>query len=130
MATTKEKKNEIDKYIATFPLQTQNHLKQMRATIKKAAPAADELISYKMPAYKYKGVLAYFAGFKNHIGLYALGSPQKQFKDELSMYKTGKGSIQFPLDKKLPIGLIAKIIKFRVKENDIKFELKNKKKKI
>ena len=82
-----------------------------------------------MPAYKYKGVLAYFAGYKNHIGLYALGSPQKEFKEELLKYKTGKGSIQFPLDKKLPIALITKIIKFRVKENDIKLELKSKKKK-
>ena len=101
----------------------------MRATIKKSAPDAEEIISYKMPAYKYKGVLAYFAGYKNHIGLYALGSPQKEFKEELLKYKTGKGSIQFPLDKKLPIGLITKIIKYRVKENDIKLELKSKKKK-
>ena len=124
-----KKINEIDKYIATFPKETQVYLEQLRATIKKSAPDAEEIISYKMPAYKYKGVLAYFAGYKNHIGLYELGSPQKEFKEELLKYKTGKGSIQFPLDKKLPIGLITKIIKYRVKENDIKLELKSKKKK-
>ena len=124
-----KKINEIDTYISSFPKETQTYLEQLRATIKKAAPHAEEIISYKMPAYKYKGVLAYVAGYKNHIGLYALGSPQKEFKEELLKYKTGKGSIQFPLDKKLPIALITKIIKFRVKENDIKHELKSKKKK-
>ena len=76
-----KKINEIDKYIATFPKETQVYLEQLRATIKKSAPDAEEIISYKMPAYKYKGVLAYFAGYKNHIGLYALGSPQKEFKE-------------------------------------------------
>ncbi len=120
--------NEIDRYISAYPKDAQVHLKQLRAIIKKSAPKADEIISYGMPAYKYKGVLAYFAGFKYHVGLYALGSPQREFKEELVNYKSGKGSIQFPLDKKLPIGLITKIIKFRVRENDIKFELKKKKK--
>jgi uncharacterized protein YdhG (YjbR/CyaY superfamily) len=107
----------VDEYIKTFPKKTQKYLKQMRTAIKKAAPKAEEGIGYKMPAYKYNGVLVYFAGYAKHIGFYATPTGHKEFKKELSIYKEGKGSVQFPLDEPLPIALITKIVKFRVKEN-------------
>jgi uncharacterized protein YdhG (YjbR/CyaY superfamily) len=114
----------VDNYIAAFPKETQMLLEQMRATIKKAAPQAEELISYRMPAYKYKGILVYFAGYKNHIGFYPTPSGIKNFKEELSIYNGAKGSVQFPLDKQLPHTLIRKIVKFRLKENANKAEAK------
>lgn len=117
MITKKDKENDIDKYIAGFPEITQKHLKQLRTTVIKAAPMADEVLSYRMPAYKYNGILLYFAAFKHHIGFYPLTTAIAKFKKELSIYKGAKGSVQFPLDKPLPIGLITKIVKFRVKEN-------------
>lgn len=117
-----------DTYIGTFPKETQLVLEQMRATILKAAPGAEEIISYGMPAFRINGgMLMYFAGYKNHIGLYALPSGNAAFKKELSAYKMGKGSIQFPLDKKLPLALITKIVKFRVQENLEKVKSKAKK---
>jgi uncharacterized protein YdhG (YjbR/CyaY superfamily) len=103
-----------------FPQQTpevQILLEQMRQTIKKAAPKAEEVISYNMPAFKYHGILVYFAAYKNHIGFYATPTGHSEFKEELSIYKQGKGSVQFPLTKPLPLDLITKIVKFRVKEN-------------
>lgn len=119
-----------DQYIASFPKETQILLEKMRATILKSAPSAEEIISYGMPAFKINGaMLMYFAGYKNHIGLYALPSGNAAFKKELAAYKIGKGSIQFPLDKKLPLVLITKIVKFRVKENLEKEKAKNKSKK-
>jgi uncharacterized protein YdhG (YjbR/CyaY superfamily) len=111
-----QKSNEIDKYISTFPKDTQVILEKMRAIIMKAAPTAEEVISYKMPAYKLNRVLVYFAAYKNHIGLYPTASGIKAFEGELTNYKWSKGAIQFPLDKPLPIGLITKIVKFKVKE--------------
>ncbi len=116
----------VDAYIASFPESTQKGLEQIRTLIKKAAPKAEELISYQMPAYKYHGVLVYFAGYKNHIGFYAAPTGHATFKKELSVYKTGKGSVQFPHDKPLPTALITKIVKFRVKENAEKAKLKKK----
>jgi len=107
----------VDEYIESFPKETQKYLKQMRAAIKKAAPKAEEGIGYKMPAYKLNGVLVYFAGYAKHIGFYATPTGHKEFKKELSIYKEGKGSVQFPLDEPLPVDLITKIVKFRVKEN-------------
>ena len=108
----------VDEYIAGFDSATQAILKQMRETIKNAAPKAEESISYMMPAYKYLGKpLVYFAGYKNHIGFYATPTGHEGFKKELSIYKQGKGSVQFPLDKPLPLSLIIKIVKFRVKQN-------------
>ncbi len=89
----------------------------MRQAIIKAAPAAEERISYGMPAYKLHGVLVYFAGYKNHIGFYATPTGHAAFKKELSVYKEGKGSVQFPLEEALPLSLVIKIVKFRVKEN-------------
>ncbi len=114
----------VDAYIASFPDSTQKRLQQIRILIKKAAPNADELISYQMPAYKYHGMLVYFAGYKNHVGFYAAPTGHETFKKELSVYKTGKGSVQFPHDQPLPTTLITKIVKFRVKENAEKAKLK------
>ena len=107
----------IDDYIAGFPLDVQKILQKVRATIKRAAPQADETISYQMPTLKLEGNLVHFAAFKNHIGLYPTPSGTERFRKELSSYETGKGSIRFPLDKPIPYDLIAKIVKFRVREN-------------
>jgi uncharacterized protein YdhG (YjbR/CyaY superfamily) len=111
---------DIDSYIAEQLPDVRNKLMQIRQTIKTSAPEAEELISYNMPAFKYHGILVYFAGYKNHIGFYALPSGQKAFEKELSIYKQGKGSVQFPLDKPMPLALIKKMVKFRVKENLLK----------
>ena len=107
----------IDEYIAIQTPEVQILLVQMRQTIQKAAPEAEEFISYNMPAYKYHGMLVYFAAYKNHIGFYATPTGHSEFKDELSVYKQGKGSVQFPLSKPLPLDLISRIVAFRVKEN-------------
>jgi uncharacterized protein YdhG (YjbR/CyaY superfamily) len=109
--------NDIDKYLAGFPPDTQKRLQQLRAAIIKAAPDAEEVISYQMPAYKYHGMLVYFAAYENHIGFYPTPSGIEKFKKELSVYKGAKGSVQFPLDKALPLQLITKIVTFRKKEN-------------
>jgi uncharacterized protein YdhG (YjbR/CyaY superfamily) len=107
----------IDEYILIFPKDVQKILRQIRETIKKAAPNAEEVISYGMPAFKQSKVLVYFAAYKNHIGFYPTANPIKAFSKELDGYKTSKGTIQFPLDKKIPLTLISKITKFRVKED-------------
>lgn len=113
-----EKPTTIPEYFSAFPAETQAIMQQVRETIKKAAPGAEELISYAMPAYKLNGrALVYFAGYKNHIGFYATPTGHEEFKKELSVYKQGKGSVQFPLDKPMPLDLIKRIVKFRVKEN-------------
>ena len=109
--------NTIDEYISSQSPEIQTLLTQIRKTIKQAAPEAEEVISYQMPAYKYHGILVYFAAFKNHIGFYATPNGHSEFKEELSGYKQGKGSVQFPIDKPMPLDLIAKIVKFRVTEN-------------
>jgi uncharacterized protein YdhG (YjbR/CyaY superfamily) len=107
-----------DEYIAGFPVDIQLILNQIRAIILQAAPEAEESISYGMPAYKLKGrVLVYFAGFKNHIGFYATPSGHTEFAKELSKYKQGKGSVQFPVSQPIPYELIAQIVEFRVFEN-------------
>ena len=108
---------DIDEYISVQTPEVQILLEQMRQTIKKAAPEAEEVISYNMPAFKYHGMLVYFAAYKNHIGFYATPTGHSEFKDELSVYKQGKGSVQFPLNQPLPLELIAKIVRFRVNEN-------------
>lgn len=110
--------DEIERYIATFPPEVQAVLKQIRALILKTAPEAAESIAYGMPAYKTKGKpLIYFAGYKNHIGLYATPSGHQKFTAELSKYKQGKGSVQFPLDQPIPYSLIERIVLFRKEEN-------------
>ena len=108
----------VDSYIASFPEDVQTLLKQIRAIIKENAPEAEEGFAYQMPSYNTNGKpLVYFAGFKNHIGFYATPTGHSKFEKELSKYKQGKGSVQFPLDKPLPLDLIARIVKFRVEEN-------------
>jgi uncharacterized protein YdhG (YjbR/CyaY superfamily) len=124
MLSEKTRFKDIDAYIKTFPSETRQLLQQLRLTISKAAPKAEEIISYNMPAYKYKGQLVYFAGYKNHIGFYPTGSGIEFFKDQLTAFKTSKGTVQFPLDKALPVSLITRIVKHRVKENEIRFETK------
>ena len=118
----------IDEYIAGFPKDVQEILEQIRMTIREAAPDAEEKISYQMPTFTLKGNLVYFAAFKNHIGFYPIPSGIEEFKEELSAYEQGKGSVQFPLDKPIPYDLISRIVKFRVKENLAKAEAKGKKK--
>ena len=108
---------DIDSYIAEQAAEVRERLEKIRQVVKTSAPKAEEVISYGMPAFKYHGMLVYFAAFKNHIGFYALPSGNDAFQKELSVYKQGKGSIQFPLDKPIPLTLIKKIVKFRVKEN-------------
>lgn len=112
MLTTKPAN--IDEYIAGFPKDTQKLLQQVRATIKKAAPGAAETIKYAIPTFTLYGNLVHFAGYANHIGFYPAPVGMEAFKKELSVYKQGKGSVQFPLDKPMPLKLITKIVKFRV----------------
>jgi uncharacterized protein YdhG (YjbR/CyaY superfamily) len=107
----------VDEYIATFPLDIQTRLQQLRAVIHEAAPEAEETISYQMPAFRQNGVLVYFAAFKNHIGFFPTAAGIEAFKDKLSGYKTSKGTIQFPLNQPLPVELVKEIVKTRVKQN-------------
>lgn len=107
----------IDEYIAGFPKDIQKLLEEMRAAIKKAAPEAEEAIKYAMPTFTLNGNLVHFAAFKNHIGFYPAPAGIEEFRKELSAYKGSKGAIQFPLDAPLPLALISRIVKFRVKKN-------------
>jgi uncharacterized protein YdhG (YjbR/CyaY superfamily) len=122
-----KKKNQIstvDEYIWSFQKDVGKLLRTMRSAIRKAAPKAVEKISWQMPAYSQNGMLVFFAGHKNHIGFYALPNAIKAYKNDLRGYYVSKGTIRFPLDKKLPVGLIKKMVKFRVKENEMKRKLK------
>jgi uncharacterized protein YdhG (YjbR/CyaY superfamily) len=122
------KPTNFDEYIVAFPAETQKILKQLRKTIKKAAPDAEEVISYGMPLFRQNGRLLYFAAFKNHIGFYPMATGIEAFKTKFSQYKWAKGSVQFPLQKPLPFELITEIVKFRVNENLEKSKNKTKKK--
>lgn len=118
----------IDAYIKDYPEEIQVLLQKMREVIHKAAPRASEAIKYGIPTFVFHGNLVHFGAFKTHISFFPASSGVLAFKNELVKYKTAKGTIQLPLDKSLPIGLIQKIVKFRVKENLEKAELKSKKK--
>lgn len=108
---------DIDEYIAGFPADMQEKLREIRMTIKKAAPDAEEAISYKMPTFNLKGnYLIYFAAYKKHIALYPAPVGNEDFKEDISPYESGKGTLQFPLDKPIPLHLIRKIVKYRVEE--------------
>ena len=108
----------IDEYIAGFPKDIQGMLQQIRATIKKAAPKADEAIKYAIPTFVLEGKnLVHFAAFKNHIGFYPTPTGIESFQKELSKYKQGKGSVQFPLDEPMPLTLVTKIVKFNMLRN-------------
>lgn len=129
MTTNEKTPTNIDEYIARYPEDIQKILEKMRATIREAAPEAEETISYQIPTFTLKGNLVHFAAFKNHIGFYPAPSGIKQFKNELSPYVGGKGTVKFPLDKPIPYDLIAEIVRFRVRENLEKAERKGRKNK-
>lgn len=116
----------VDEYIAAFSADVQERLTQLRTLVKKVAPKAEEGIGYGMPAYKFNGPLVYFAGYKKHIGFYPTPSGIQPFEDELSVYKNSKGAVQFPLTGPLPLKLIERMVKFRVKENEAKALVKKK----
>ena len=124
MESEKTPPRNVDEYIAGFPDEVQVKLEKLRATIKAAAPEAEEKISYQMPTFALKGNLVHFAAYEHHIGFYPTSSGIEQFKAELSIYKGGKGSVQFPLDQPIPYDLIRKIVSFRVKENISRAEAK------
>jgi len=107
----------IDDYIKQFTPEVQEKLEALRKVIKESATDATEKISYQMPAFYLHGNLVYFAAFKHHIGFYPTSSGIEAFKDELSVYKGSKGSVQFPIDNPLPYDLIRRIVKYRVEEN-------------
>ena len=120
--------NAIDTYIASFPENIQALLEQVRLTLRKAAPDAEETIKYGIPTLTLNGNLVHFAAFKNHIGFYPAPRGLEAFKEELAGYKGAKGSVQFPLDQPLPLELMAKITKYRIKQNRTKAETTSKKK--
>ena len=117
----------IDEYISQFPDDVREILQTLRTVIKEAAPEAEEKISWKMPTFALHGNLVHFAAYKNHVGFYPAPSGIEAFKDELSVYKGAKGSIQFPIKQEIPYELICKIVKFRVDENNRQAESKLKK---
>ena len=127
MKTKHTAPKDIDEYIAGLPRDVQEILQKIRATIRRAAPDAEETIKYRMPTLTLNGNLVHFAAFKKHIGFYPAPRGIEAFKDELSAYEGAKGSVRFPLDKPIPFGLISRIVKFRVKNNLERAEAKRKK---
>jgi uncharacterized protein YdhG (YjbR/CyaY superfamily) len=121
-----KKPEDVDEYIRSYPKEIQKLLEQIRATIKRAAPQANEVISYGMPAFKYNGMVAWFAAHTKHLGFYPGASGIEAFKKELSNYKGAKGSVQFPFDEPLPLDLVTKIVKFKVNENLQRIKAKKK----
>jgi uncharacterized protein YdhG (YjbR/CyaY superfamily) len=126
MRTNQATPRTIDEYIAGFPRDVQEILEKIRMTISKAAPGAEEKISYQIPTFTLNGTyLIYFAAYQKHIGLYPAPRGSEEFKEELSAYEGGKGTVKFPFDKPIPFGLIRRIVKFRMKgilEKTKKFE--------
>ena len=118
MKSKKVSFSSIDEYIATFPKDIQKILEALRGTIKAAAPKAEEKISYQMPTFTLNGkYLVYFAGWKTHIAFYGAPRGNTEFKEDLSIYEAGQGTLKFPLDRPMPLDLITKIVKFRAAEN-------------
>jgi uncharacterized protein YdhG (YjbR/CyaY superfamily) len=115
--STRIKFNTVEQYLSALPGNSKDILQELRDAIQSAAPQAEEVISYNIPAFRLGGMLVWYAAFKNHVGLYPRASGIAAFKKELSAYVGAKGSVQFPIDEPLPLGLIRKIVKFRVKEN-------------
>lgn len=124
MKTPNAVPKKIEDYIKTFPKDVQILLRKLKAAIKTAAPKAEEKISYRMPAFFLNGPLVYFAAYKKHIGFYPTSTPIKVFKKELASFEYSKGAIRLPLDEPLPLALIKKIVKFKIKENAAKAKLK------
>ena len=118
--------NTVDEYIMQFPNDIQEILQELRQLVKDAAPEAEEKISYQMPTYYLQGNLVHFAAYKNHIGFYPAPTGIEAFKNELAMYKSAKGSVQFPINEAMPFDLIRKIVEFRVSENKNKVVKKRK----
>ena len=114
----------IDEYLSGIPEPARSALQKLRQTIKSVAPKAEEVISYGMPAFKYYGMLVYFAAFKEHCSFFPGSANVSQFKDELKGFKTSKGTIQFTVEKPLSVSLIKKIVKQRIKENEEKAKKK------
>ena len=112
----KKKFKTVDEYILTFPKEVQEKLCKIRETVKKAAPGSEEVISYQIPAFRQNGILLWFGAFKNHIGLFPTSKAIQKFSKDLSPFKTTKGTIHFPFNKKIPFGLISKITKYRLKQ--------------
>ncbi len=117
----------IDEYIADFPEDVQRILQKIRMTIRKAAPEAEETIKYQIPTFTLKGNLVHFGAYKKHIGFYPAPRGVEGFKKELSVYEGAKGTVRFPLDKPIPLALISRIVRFRVKKNLERAEAKVKK---
>lgn len=128
MKTDRTAPTTIDEYIAGFPDDVREILRQIRATIREEAPDAEEAIKYQLPTFVLHGNLVHFGAFKNHIGFYSTPSGHQEFQEELSAYKGAKGSVQFPLDQPMPLDLIRRIVRFRVRENLEKAGAKGKKK--
>jgi uncharacterized protein YdhG (YjbR/CyaY superfamily) len=116
MKTASTKFKTVDEYISAFPASTKKILQEVRKTVHAAAPQAEDVISYNMPASKFKGVLVYYAAYEKHIGFYPTASGIEVFKNQLGDYKFSRGAIQFPIDQPMPLDLIIKIVKFRVEE--------------
>ena len=117
MNSDKNRVKTIDEYISLFPDDVQKILQEMRLTIRKSAPKAEEAISYQIPTFKLNGNLVHFAAFKSHIGFYPTSSGITAFQKELSQFKSSKGAVQFPINKPIPFDLVRKIVKYRVKES-------------
>jgi len=118
MITKKSRFASMDDYIATFPEDVQNILKQVRSTIKAAAPTAEETISYEIPTFKLNGkYLIYFAGWKNHISIYPIPAGDAAFRKAVEPYVSGKGTLKFPLDKPIPYQLITQMVKLQIADN-------------
>lgn len=117
MKSTPSAAKDVDAYIAAFPRDVQQRLAEIRRVIRKAAPDAAEAIKYRMPTFVQNGNLVHFAAYKNHIGFYPAPMSIEEFQKELSQFKGGKGSVQFPLDRPLPLDLIGRIVRFRVREH-------------
>jgi uncharacterized protein YdhG (YjbR/CyaY superfamily) len=117
---------DIDAYIARYPRDIQARMRKIRATIAKAAPSAEEGISYGIPVFKMNGNLVYFGGFKHHIGFFPTSGPIREFKKELAGYAVSKGTVRFPNDEPIPYPLITKIVRFRVRESRAKAKAKKK----
>ena len=117
MQTKKNQSTSIDEYISNFPKDVRDVLEELRLVINKTAPKAKETIRYGIPTFTLNGNLVHFAAFKNHIGFYPTPSAIEAFKKELSPFKQSKGTVQFPLDKPIPLELVKKIVEFRVQDN-------------
>jgi uncharacterized protein YdhG (YjbR/CyaY superfamily) len=120
----------VSEYIALQPAAVREGLELLRATIRKAAPKAEETISYNMPAYRQHAVLVYFAANKTHYGFYPTGAPMEAFREKLSGYKTSKGAIQFPIGEPIPVKLVTEIVKWRIKDDLAREIVKNERKKV